>query len=188
MTIVHIKTNFGTMRAELYADKAPKTVENFINYVRNGFYNGTLFHRVIKGFMIQGGGIEPGMYTKATDASISNEAQNGLKNDKFTLAMARTPDPHSATSQFFINVADNDFLNFSKPDNEGYGYCVFGALLDGIDIAVRISELPTEERSGYQDVPQQDVIIESIEEETAEVAENDADDASSAEAANSDSQ
>lgn len=163
MSIVCIKTNHGTMKAELFDDKAPQTVENFLKYVNNGFFNSTLFHRVIKGFMIQGGGLEAGMYLKVCDSPINNEASNGIKNEKFTLAMARTPDPHSATAQFFINVADNDFLDFTAPTDEAFGYCVFGQLIEGIDIAVRISELPTESRSGYQDVPEQDVIIEAIE-------------------------
>ncbi len=164
MSIVCIKTNHGTMKAELFDDQAPITVENFLKYTKSGFYNSTLFHRVIKGFMIQGGGIEPGMYLKASDSPIKNEASNRIKNEKFTLAMARTPDPHSATAQFFINVSDNNFLDFTAPVEDGFGYCVFGQLIDGIDIATRISELPTESRSGYQDVPEQDVIIECIEE------------------------
>ena len=168
MTTIRIKTNYGTMTAELYPDKAPATVANFMRYVKSGFYDNTLFHRVIQNFMIQGGGLEPGMYTKTNDAPIQNEAANGLKNEKFTLAMARTPDPHSATSQFFINVADNAFLDYTAPTSEGFGYCVFGRLVDGIDVATRISELPTEERANYQDVPSNDVIIEGVEEASAE--------------------
>lgn len=164
MSRVRIKTNYGTMVAELNAEKAPLTVENFLQYVRTGFYNNTLFHRVIKNFMIQGGGLEHGMYLKATEAPIKNEATNGLKNDKFTMAMARTPDPHSATGQFFINIADNSFLDHVAPTDEKFGYCVFGRVIEGVDVAIKISEVATEERSGYQDVPVQDVVIESIEE------------------------
>ena len=160
---VRIKTNYGTMVAELFAERAPKTAQNFLAYVDRAFYNGTLFHRVITNFMIQGGGIETGMYTKATDNAIENEAGNGLKNEKFTLAMARTPDPHSATSQFFINVADNAFLDYSAPTDNGYGYCVFGRLVEGWDVAQKISEAATEERSGYADTPVQEIVIESIE-------------------------
>lgn len=172
MKTVRIKTNYGTMIAELNDDVAPKTVENFINYVTSGFYDNTLFHRVISNFMIQGGGLETGMYSKATNAAIQNEATNGLKNEKFTLAMARTPDPHSATSQFFINIADNDFLNHSAPTDDGYGYCVFGRITDGLDVALKISEVATEERSGYQDVPVQDVVIEVV--EVVEITEEEA--------------
>ena len=163
MPSVRIKTNYGTMVAELYPEKAPVTVANFMRYVSSAFYQNTLFHRIIPNFMIQGGGLEPGMYLKATDAPIENEAANGLKNEKFTLAMARTPDPHSATSQFFINVADNDFLDYTAPSNDKFGYCVFGKLTDGVDIALRISEVPAESRANYQDVPSNDVVIETIE-------------------------
>ena len=161
--MVRIKTNYGAMSAELYPDKAPKTVENFLRYATGGFYDNTLFHRVIQNFMIQGGGLEAGMYTKTTEAPIENEATNGLKNEKFTLAMARTPDVHSATSQFFINVKDNDFLNHTAETDDGYGYCVFGRLVDGVDVVVKISEVTTEERAGYADVPVQDVVIETVE-------------------------
>lgn len=163
MPSIRIKTNYGTMIAELYPEKAPATVANFMRYVSDGFYDNTLFHRVIPNFMVQGGGLEPGMYLKATAESVENEAANGLKNEKFTLAMARTPDPHSATSQFFINVADNAFLDYTAPSDEKFGYCVFGKLTDGVDIALRISEAPTESRANYQDVPSNDVIIEVIE-------------------------
>lgn len=166
MKRVCIKTNYGTMVAELYADKAPATVSNFMRYVESGFYSNTLFHRVIQNFMIQGGGLERGMYIKTTEAPIQNEAANGLKNEKYTLAMARTPDPHSATSQFFINTADNAFLDYTAPTDEGFGYCVFGKLVEGVDVANHINELPTEERSNYQDVPATDVIIEAVEEVT----------------------
>lgn len=164
MTAIRIKTSYGTMVAELYPEQAPATVANFMRYVEEGFYNNTLFHRVIPNFMIQGGGLEVGMHLKATGTAIKNEAANGLKNEKFTLAMARTPDPHSATSQFFINVADNAFLDYQEPTDSGFGYCVFGRLIQGVDVALRISEVPTEERFSYQDVPVNDVIIETIEE------------------------
>lgn len=163
MTAIRIKTNYGTMVAELYPDKAPATVANFLRYAQSGFYDNTLFHRVIPNFMIQGGGLEPGMYMKPNEAPIQNEAANGLKNEKFTLAMARTPDPHSATSQFFINVADNAFLDYTAPTDEDFGYCVFGKLSEGMEIAMRISEVATETRTQYQDVPANDVIIETIE-------------------------
>lgn len=165
-TLVRIKTNYGSMTAELFAEQAPATVANFLRYAAAGFYNNTLFHRVIPNFMIQGGGLEPGMYIKATEAPLENEAANGLKNEKFTLAMARTPDPNSATSQFFINIADNAFLDYSAPTPEGFGYCVFGRLVEGVDVALRIGDVQTEERAGYQDVPSNDVIIESVEEVT----------------------
>ena len=164
MDRVRIKTNYGTMIAELYAEQTPITVDNFLRYTRAGFYNNTLFHRVISNFMIQGGGLEHGMYSKATESPIQNEATNGLKNEKFTLAMARTPDPHSATSQFFINIADNFFLDHVSSAADKFGYCVFGRVTEGIDVALKISEVATEERSGYQDVPVQDVLIEVIEE------------------------
>lgn len=165
---VRIKTNYGTMTATLYADKVGETVANFLQYAEKGFYNNTLFHRVIPNFMIQGGGIEPGMYLKATDPAIKNEACAELKNSKFTLAMARTPDPHSATSQFFINVNDNHFLDWSAPTEEGFGYCVFGHLTEGLDVAMTISEVATGERAGYADVPEQDVVIEEVEVVTEE--------------------
>ena len=162
--LVRIKTNYGSMVAQMLPDKAPKTVANFLAYVQRGFYAGTLFHRVIKGFMIQGGGLKAGMYSKATNEPIPNEAINGLQNKRFTLAMARTPDPHSATSQFFINMADNHFLDYTAPTEDGFGYCVFGRLLEGLDVAMAISELATESRAGYKDVPVQNVTIETIEE------------------------
>ena len=160
---VRLVTNYGVMMVELDEEKAPLTVANFLRYVRAGFYDNTLFHRAIQNFMIQGGGLERGMYLKTTEDPIQNEAANGLKNKKFTVAMARLPMPHSASSQFFINVADNDFLDYTAPTEEGFGYCVFGRLVEGADVAVAISEVKTGERSGYKDVPEQDVVIELAE-------------------------
>lgn len=161
-THIRIKTNYGTMTAVLDAAAAPATVANFMQYVARGFYTNTLFHRVIPGFMIQGGGLEPGMYLKATDAPIANEASPDRKNTQWTLAMARLPAPHSATSQFFINVKDNDFLDWKDSSDDGMGYCVFGHLTDGLDVAMTISEVATGERAGYENVPKQDVVIEEI--------------------------
>lgn len=158
---VLLKTNKGDITIELDAEKAPKTVENFINYVNAGFYNGTIFHRVINNFMIQGGGFEAGMAQKDTNASIENEANNGLKNDRYTLAMARTNDPHSATAQFFINVADNDFLNHTNPTPNGWGYAVFGKVVEGTEIVDAIKGVKTGSKGFHQDVPVDDVIIES---------------------------
>ncbi|VVE50210.1 cyclophilin [Pandoraea morbifera] len=158
--MVELQTNHGVIRIELDAAKAPKTVENFLNYVKKGFYDNTVFHRVINGFMIQGGGFEPGMKQKQTDAPIENEANNGLKNDKYTLAMARTNDPHSATAQFFINVNDNDFLNHSSPTPQGWGYAVFGKVIEGQEIVDQIKVVQTGSKGFHQDVPVEDVIIE----------------------------
>ncbi len=158
---VELNTNKGTIVLELYPDKAPATVANFVQYVRDGFYNGTIFHRVIPGFMIQGGGFEPGMTQKATRGPIKNEADNGLKNDVGTIAMARTPDPDSATAQFFINVKDNDFLNYRSPTPQGWGYCVFGKVIEGMDVVHAIEKVATTNRGGHQDVPVDDVVIES---------------------------
>jgi peptidyl-prolyl cis-trans isomerase B (cyclophilin B) len=163
--VVKLKTNFGEITIELNEEKAPETVANFLEYVNSGFYNGTIFHRVIDGFMIQGGGMEPGMNQKAGNDPIQNEAANGLSNDKYTIAMARTPNPHSASSQFFINVADNDFLNHSAPTAQGWGYCVFGKVVEGMDVVDKIKKVKTGSQAGHQDVPVEDVIIE-----TAEVA------------------
>ena len=160
---VRIRTNYGAMIAELRPDLAPLTVANFLQYAREGFYDGTLFHRVIPGFVIQGGGLGRGMYMKATREPVENEAANGLKNERFSLSMARLPTPHSATSQFFINLADNDSLNHKAPTDDGFGYCVFGKLVEGMDVAVAIGAAPTETRSNYQDVPAQDIVIESAE-------------------------
>jgi len=162
--MINLKTNLGTISLELDADKAPKTVENFLDYVRSGFYNGTIFHRVIDGFMIQGGGFEPGMKQKSTNPPIQNEAANGLKNDAYTVAMARTPNPHSATAQFFINVADNGFLNYSAPTAQGFGYCVFGRVVEGRDVVDKIRKVKTGGKGTHQDVPVEDVIIERAEE------------------------
>jgi len=158
--MVELHTNHGVIRIELDADKAPKTVENFLNYVKNGFYDNTVFHRVINGFRIQGGGFEPGMKQKPTEAPVENEANNGLKNDKYTLAMARTNDPHSATAQFFINVGDNDFLNHSAPTPQGWGYAVFGKVVEGQDIVDQIKGVKTGSKGFHQDVPVDDVVIE----------------------------
>jgi len=156
---VKIETSMGDMIIALDAEKAPKTVENFLTYVREGFYDNTVFHRVIDGFMIQGGGFEPGLNQKPTHAPVENEADNGLKNDRYTLAMARTSDPHSATAQFFINVADNDFLNFKAPTANGWGYAVFGAVLEGTDTVDKIRSVKTGNRGFHQNVPSEDVLI-----------------------------
>ncbi|BFO56164.1 peptidylprolyl isomerase [Acidovorax sacchari] len=150
----------GVILLELDADKAPKSTENFLAYVKKGHYDNTIFHRVIPGFMIQGGGFEPGMNQKGTDAPIENEAQNGLKNDKYTVAMARTSDPHSATAQFFINVADNGFLNHTAPSAQGWGYAVFGKVVKGTEIVDTIKGVKTGRKGFHDDVPKDDVIIE----------------------------
>jgi peptidyl-prolyl cis-trans isomerase B (cyclophilin B) len=152
--------NFGSITVELDADKAPKTVANFLSYVNKGHYDGTVFHRVIPGFMVQGGGFAAGMKQKPTDEAIENEASNGLKNNHYTLAMARTSAPHSATAQFFINVADNDFLNHSAPTPSGWGYAVFGKVVEGTEVVDRIAASPTGRRGFHDDVPEQDVMIE----------------------------
>ena len=161
--MVRLYTNFGPITIELDHERAPKTAENFESYVRNGFYDGTLFHRVINGFMIQGGGFEAGMRQKTAEAPIENEARNGLRNDKYTIAMARTSDPHSASSQFFINVADNEFLNHTAPTPQGWGYCVFGKVIEGLGVVDKIKQVRTGRRSGHQDVPEVDVLIERAE-------------------------
>ena len=162
--MIRLQTNYGVISIELDPSKAPKTVENFLSYVRAGHYNNTIFHRVINGFMIQGGGFEPGMQQKPTQAPIENEANNGLKNDAYTIAMARTSDPHSATAQFFINVSKNDFLNHSAPTPQGWGYCVFGKVVDGKDVVDKIKSVSTTRQGMHQDVPETDVIIEKAEE------------------------
>lgn len=162
--MIRFTTNKGVFDVELNEAAAPKTCENFLQYVRSGFYNGTMFHRVISGFMIQGGGFEPGLQQKETKAPIENEANNGLKNDKYTIAMARTNDPHSATSQFFINVADNDFLNHTSPTPRGWGYAVFGKVVAGTDVVDAIAAVRTASRSWYGDVPVEDVVMEKVEE------------------------
>jgi len=156
---LHIKDK-GVITLELDQDKAPKTVENFLNYVNNGHYNNTVFHRVIPGFMVQGGGFEPGMSQKPTGAEIQNEANNGLKNDSYTVAMARTSAPHSATAQFFINVADNSFLNHTAPSAQGWGYAVFGKVVDGKDVVDKIKAVKTGRKGFHDDVPLEDVVIE----------------------------
>jgi len=161
--MVKLNTNFGTITLELDADKAPVTVENFLNYVKDGFYNGTIFHRVISNFMIQGGGMEPGMKEKSTKAPIKNEADNGLSNQRGTIAMARTMEPHSASAQFFINVKDNTFLDHRSPTPDGWGYAVFGRVVDGMDVVDKIKEVQTGNAGFHQDVPVEDVIIESAE-------------------------
>ena len=161
--MIKLNTNKGTIIIELDAEKAPETAANFMQYAKDEFYNGTIFHRVISGFMIQGGGMEPGMKEKASRDNIKNEAENGLKNDRGTVAMARTPDPHSASSQFFINLIDNDFLNFTSADAQGFGYCVFGKVVEGMDIVEEIEKVATGSAGGHQDVPTEDVVIESVE-------------------------
>ena len=161
--MVNIHTNLGTITLQLDAEKAPISVANFLKYVEGGFYSNTLFHRVIDGFMIQGGGFEPGMKQKTTFAQIQNEANNGLKNEAYTIAMARTSEPHSATSQFFINVADNTFLNFTAPTSQGYGYCVFGRVVKGTEVVDNIKKVKTGNISSHQDVPLQNVVIHSAE-------------------------
>lgn len=158
---VELKTNMGTIALELFPERAPATVENFLQYVKDGHYDGTLFHRVIPKFMIQGGGFGPDFKQKAVRKPIRNEAANGIKNTTGTVAMARTSDPHSATAQFFINVADNEFLNFRYPTRDGYGYCVFGRVIEGMDVVKRIAGVATGPGPGpHRDVPRQPVIIE----------------------------
>jgi peptidyl-prolyl cis-trans isomerase B (cyclophilin B) len=159
---VQMQTNKGTIVLQLDADKAPETVANFVEYAKSGFYDGTIFHRVIPAFMVQGGGFEPGMTQKATRAPIKNEADNGLKNDLGAIAMARTSDPNSATAQFFINTKDNGFLNHTAPTAQGWGYCVFGKLVEGLEVIQGIEKVPTGARGGHQDVPKEDVIIEKV--------------------------
>ena len=156
---VKMSTNQGDFIISLNAAKAPKTVENFLAYVKDGFFDGTIFHRVIDGFMIQGGGFEPGLKQKPTKAPVENEANNGLKNDKYTLAMARTSDPHSATAQFFINVANNDFLNHTAPTAQGWGYAVFGEVVEGKDVIDKMKGVPTANSGFHQNVPTNDVVI-----------------------------
>jgi peptidyl-prolyl cis-trans isomerase B (cyclophilin B) len=163
MTQVKLHTNHGDITLALDAEKAPKSVANFVAYVKDGHYNGTVFHRVIKGFMIQGGGFEPGekMNQKPTKAPIDNEANNGLKNERGAIAMARTNDPHSATAQFFINTVDNDFLNHTSPTPQGWGYAVFGKVVSGMDVVKKIEASPTTARGPMADVPQTPIVIES---------------------------
>ncbi len=159
--MVVLETTLGDITLELEPALAPETSANFLRYVEDGFYDGTIFHRVINGFMIQGGGLEPGMKRKATRGPIRNEADNSLANRTGTIAMARTSDPHSATAQFFINTRNNHFLDFKAETREGWGYCVFGRVVGGMDIVTRIEESPTGSRSGHRDVPLQDIVIGS---------------------------
>ncbi|HDY98911.1 MAG TPA: peptidyl-prolyl cis-trans isomerase [Pseudomonas sabulinigri] len=161
--MVKLHTNYGVITLELFADKAPATVENFKQYVKDGHYDGTIFHRVISNFMVQGGGFEPGMTQKDTRAPVKNEADNGVSNAVGTVAMARTSDPHSASAQFFINVSDNDFLNHSGKTAQGWGYAVFAKVTDGMDVVEKIKAVKTTSRGGHQDVPADDVMIERAE-------------------------
>lgn len=161
--MVKLHTNFGVIALELDAAKAPETVANFLKYVESKHFDNTIFHRVIDDFMIQGGGFEPGMKQKSTAQPIQNEANNGLKNDAYTVAMARTSAPHSATAQFFINVKDNDFLNHTSTTQQGWGYCVFGKVVEGKDVIDRIKKVRTGSKAGHQDVPLEDVVIERAE-------------------------
>ena len=158
---VILTTNFGIIKLELDADKAPKTVENFLAYLRSGHYDGTIFHRVIDGFMAQGGGFEPGMKQKPTNAPVENEAKNGLKNEPYTVAMARTSDPHSASAQFFINLKNNGFLDY--PGQDGWGYCVFGKVVEGMDVVDKIKSVKTTRTGMFADVPVENVVIEKAE-------------------------
>ena len=161
--MVKLHTNLGTIAIELDAAKAPATVRNFEQYLKDGFYDNTVFHRVIDGFMIQGGGFEPGMKQKECRAPIDNEAANGLKNKRGSIAMARTNDPHSATAQFFINTVDNDFLDFRAPSGQGWGYCVFGEVVEGMDVVDAIRAVRTGNKGFHQDVPVDDVVIQKAE-------------------------
>ncbi|HIE01411.1 MAG TPA: peptidyl-prolyl cis-trans isomerase [Thiotrichaceae bacterium] len=163
MQTVKMQTNHGVIMIQLFTEQAPKTVDNFLNYVNSGFYDGTIFHRVIDGFMIQGGGMEPGMREKMTSPPIENEASNGLNNAVGTLAMARTSDPHSASSQFFINIANNTFLNHTAKTPQGWGYCVFGEVIEGMEFVNEIKKVATGNQGHHQDVPKDDVIIEKAE-------------------------
>jgi len=160
---VKLQTSLGDIVLELDAAKAPGSVDNFLQYVKDGFYDNTVFHRVINGFMVQGGGFEPGMKEKSTRAPIRNEAENGLKNEAYTVAMARTPNPHSATAQFFINVAKNDFLNFRGTTTDAYGYCVFGRVVEGREVVDKIKGVSTGSHGMHQDVPKDDVVIRKAE-------------------------
>lgn len=161
--MIKLQTNHGVITIELDEAKAPKTSANFKAYVEKGHYDGTVFHRVINGFMVQGGGFAPGMTQKPTDDPIENEANNGLKNAKYTVAMARTGDPHSASAQFFINIADNGFLDHTAPTERGWGYAVFGKVTDGFDVVDAIKQVKTGRSGGHQDVPVEDVVIEKAE-------------------------
>ena len=161
--MVKLETNHGDITLELDEAKAPETVKNFLSYVKSGHYDNTIFHRVIDGFMVQGGGFEPGMKQKPADATVKNEANTGLKNDKYTVAMARTSDPHSASAQFFINVKDNDFLNHTAPTGQGWGYCVFGRVTAGQDVVDKMAKVSTGRKGFHDDVPNEDVVIKKAE-------------------------
>jgi len=161
--MVKLKTNFGIIALELDAERAPGPVKNFLEYVESDFYSNTVFHRVIDGFMIQGGGFEPGMRQKPARSPIKNEADNGLKNERYTVAMARTSEPHSASSQFFINVKDNDFLDHAAQNAQGWGYCVFGKVVEGRDVVDKVKGVRTGKRGSHGDVPVEDVVIEKAE-------------------------
>jgi peptidyl-prolyl cis-trans isomerase B (cyclophilin B) len=161
--MVKLHTNFGVIALQLEPERAPETVKNFLAYVESGFYSNTVFHRVIDGFMVQGGGFEPGMRQKPTRGTIKNEADNGLKNERYTIAMARTSEPHSASSQFFINVKDNGFLDHTAQNTQGWGYCVFGKVVEGRDVVDKIKGLRTGKRGSHGDVPVEDVVIEKAE-------------------------
>ena len=163
MSRVNLHTNFGIIGLELDEVKAPKTVANFLEYAKSGHYDGTIFHRVIAGFMIQGGGFTPELSQKETRPAVENEAANGLKNEHYTVAMARTPNPHSATSQVFINVANNQFLNFTAATSQGFGYCVFAKVVEGQEVVDTIAKVKTGSKAGYQDVPVDNVLIEKVE-------------------------
>jgi peptidyl-prolyl cis-trans isomerase B (cyclophilin B) len=160
--MVTLHTNFGNITLELDTENTPVTAENFLKYVNAGHYDGTIFHRVMDGFMIQGGGFDGDMKQKTTNTAIKNEAKNGQKNKRGTVAMARTSDPHSATAQFFINVVDNDFLNFTSESGNGWGYCVFGKVTEGMDVIDQIKKVATTNRSGHQNVPVENVVIEKV--------------------------
>lgn len=162
--MILISTSKGDIQLQMHEETSPKTVENFLNYVRNGFYSNTIFHRVIDGFMIQGGGLTADMGQKATESAVENEAKTAKPNKRGTIAMARTMDPHSATAQFFINVADNAFLNFSGEHPQGYGYCVFGEVIEGMDVVDAIAKVKTGQRMGHADVPVDEVVIHEIRE------------------------
>jgi peptidyl-prolyl cis-trans isomerase B (cyclophilin B) len=161
--MIKLQTSHGDITLELDAEKAPETAANFTQYVKDGHYNNTIFHRVIDGFMIQGGGFEPGMKQKPTRDPVSNEAKNGLKNNHYTVAMARTSDPHSASAQFFINTGDNDFLNHTAPTPQGWGYCVFGKVTAGTDVVDKIGKVKTGRKGFHDDVPLEDVVIKKAE-------------------------
>jgi peptidyl-prolyl cis-trans isomerase B (cyclophilin B) len=160
--MIHLQTNHGDITIELDIENTPKTAENFLSYVKNGFYDSTIFHRVISNFMIQGGGFDATMNQKHVNKTIENEADKGQANKRGTVAMARTSDPHSASTQFFINVKDNDFLNFKSKSGDGWGYCVFGKVVSGMEIVDKITMVSTGQRAGHQDVPMNDVILEKV--------------------------